>query len=135
MADMTILEWAVAFIKYKDAVRKQNESMDVDESKKTITVKKKTGLVEVHLCVDDLDSLDIASLSDQKVACLNKKKNLDWLIKNWDSVIKTKIIVTFVNPSLSESWAVHPQLHHHITDKVALKPGLNSLFDSIGEVR
>jgi len=134
MSNMTILQWAEVFIKYKDAVKRQNESVTVDEKNNKIVVLKKNGVKEVHVCVDDLDVLVISELSNEKVACLNKRSNLDWLIKNWNEIIKTKAAFTFVNPAMSESWSIHPQLHHHITDKVALKPGLLALFNSISKV-
>ena len=128
-----IKDWAVSFVKYKDAVMKKYSS--VSKSAFGVLAVLKKGGEEKYLCFVSLDDLDVASLSDEKIICLNKKSNLDWLITNWSSLIDKDSLFIFVNPSKSESWALHPKNHHIITDKAALKSGLLSLFESVSEVK
>jgi hypothetical protein len=133
MGDITLLEWAAAYIKYKDSIRGKIQGFAVNEKQNRIDITNRDGSTEVFLCPEMLSSLDIKKLNDEKIACLNKKENLNWLIANWDSVKDKKCIFLFANPKKSENWAINPFMHSSVTDKAALKPGLKSLFDSISE--
>jgi hypothetical protein len=133
MGELTLLEWAVAYIKYKDSVRGKIQGFGVNEKLNRIDITNRDGSKEVFLCYDLLSGLDVKKLTDEKIACLNKKDNLNWLIGNWDAVKDKKCAFLFVNPKKSENWAINPSMHSSVTDKAALKPGLKSLFESIGE--
>jgi hypothetical protein len=131
---MNLVDWAVAFIKYKDAVMRRTVSIIPDKTNNCVNITLKSGAFEKYVCYDSLSNLNIGSLKDEKIVCLNKKENLDFLIKNWEAIVSTKVTVLFVNPSRSESWAVNPALHHAVTEKSALKTGLKALFDTVPEV-
>jgi hypothetical protein len=131
MSEMNILEWTVAFTKYKDSVKGAIQSMEQDEKAGVLNVINKDGSKYKHLCMDSLVHLDAKSLSDEKVSCLNKKENVNWLTDNWDILKDKKCIFFFVNLKKSENWAINPRMHHSVTDKSALKSGLKSLFESI----
>lgn len=129
---MSILSWTEAFVKYKDSVKRQIQSIN-KMSDRQLTVHMKTGDLQTYFC-SDLLSEEAISKEYDKVVCLNMKKNLDWLIERWDSVKDKKATFIFVNLKKSESWLVTPRVHHGITDKSALKPGLKTLFETVPEV-
>jgi hypothetical protein len=133
MSDMTLLEWASAYIKYKDTVRGKIQSMIADDKNSKVDITNKDGTKEVMLCAPLLETLNISNLKDEKIACLNKKENVTWLINNWDTIKDKRCIFHFVNLKRSENWAINPYMHHSVTDKSALKPGLKALFESIPE--
>jgi hypothetical protein len=134
MGEMTLLEWAAAYIKYKDTVKCRIHGFSVDEKKNRVDIENKDGTKETFICTEELGSLDVSKLNDEKIVCLNRKENLEWLLSNWDGVKDKKCIFFFVNPRKSENWAVNPHVHHSVTDRAALKPGLKALFESIGAV-
>ncbi|MGV8168640.1 MAG: hypothetical protein ACP5N3_01140 [Candidatus Nanoarchaeia archaeon] len=133
MAEMTLLEWAVSYIRYKDSVRGRIKELKENKDKQTVQIINKDGSEEKYLCTELLEKLNISELTNEKVACLNKKENVAWLISNWDALKDKKAVFLFVNVKRSESWALNPYMHHSITDKAALKPGLKSLFESVPE--
>jgi hypothetical protein len=133
MSEMSLLDWTVAYIKYKDSVQKRIKTLDANSDKQTVKVINKDDSTATYICSPILKILNTDSLKDEKVVCLNKKENVDWLISKWDIVKDKKCIFLFVNTKRSENWAINPHMHHNITDKSALKPGLKALFESIPE--
>lgn len=134
MKHENLLNWAKAYIKYKDSVNRRISEMNVEESSNKIFIKNKNGSEDLYICINHLEGPSTA-IKDEKVVCLNTRQNLDWLIKNWDSLKQSRNVFIFVNPDVSESWSVHPSMHDVITEKAALKPGLLSLFESVPEVK
>lgn len=66
------------------------------------------------------------------VVTLNKKSNVDFVVKHWDSFKDVdKLCFYFVNPRTGDKWMLFPKTHELITEKAALKPGLMSLYTSI----
>ncbi len=128
---MSLKEWISAYIKYKDSINKKIEN--ITETTDGIKVNKKTGEIEEYVCKEDLTQLNSENIKEQKIVTLNKKINVDWLLKNWDVLKETKTTIMFVNTKKSEHWAIHPKMHSSITDKSAIKPGINTLFESITE--
>lgn len=131
MGEMNILEWTLAFIKYKDSVQRRVQNIIPDESRGTIIVRNKDGSEGKYICTNLLSSLNVKDLKDERVACLNKKENVEWLASNWDTLKDKKCVFFFVNLKKSENWAINPHMHHSVTDKSALKPGLKALYESI----
>jgi hypothetical protein len=85
------------------------------------------------LVFEDLSS-SINSLEENCfIATLNKRQNLDFLIKNWNLFVQKSVTIYFVNPELNEKWVLNTKVHSFISDKnVAL--GLKSLFSTVPEV-
>jgi hypothetical protein len=131
---MNLLEWTVTYIKYKDSFVKRIASIEQNERDQSLLITLKTGKKEKYLCRENLKEISLKELNEDKVTCLNRKSNLDWLIDNWDALKDKKIIFLFANIDKSECWALNTFMHHTVTDKAALKLGLKSLFDSIPEV-
>lgn len=68
------------------------------------------------------------------VACLNTKRNLDFLVDNWQEFLQEGLSVLFVNPDTAQQWKVCPLLHDAVCDKKSLRSGLESLFSQVPEV-
>jgi len=63
---------------------------------------------------------------------LNTKKNVDAVLANWDKLAKLKgLCIYFVNPKANEKWLLYPYTHDQITEKPALRRGLESLFSMV----
>lgn len=67
------------------------------------------------------------------VACLNTRRNLDFLVDHWDEFLQENLSVLFVNPGIGQ-WKVSPLLHNSIADRSKLRKGLESLFSQVPEV-
>jgi hypothetical protein len=131
MGEMNILEWTVAYVKYKDSVQNKIQSIEPDTSKGIVIVKNKDGSELKYICINLLEKMNAKDLKTERVSCLNKKENVDWLIANWDTLKDKRCVFHFVNLKKSENWAINPYMHHSITDKSALKPGLKALYESV----
>jgi len=134
MAEMTLKEWTSAYIKYKDTLHRRIAKIE-ETSNNKLLVFRKNGKKEEYLFEENLEQINPSSIDEQKIITLNKRKNVDWIIKTWDSLKNTSCTITLVNTQKSEHWAISPKMHHSITDKEALKPGLKTLFESIAEVQ
>ncbi len=132
MKGMTLKEWTNAYVKYKDMIPRNIET--IQETEKGLLVKQKNGGEIKYLCMESLETLLPGNIMGERVVCLNTKNNVDWLTKNWDQVKDKKSIFIFVNLDKAESWAINPLLHSAITEKKSLKQGLKALFESIPEV-
>lgn len=132
MDELTLKDWTSAYLKYKDSIHKKIEK--IEETETGLKVTKKTGETETYLCVNKLEEIQPETITTQKITALNTKKNVDWLIKNWEKLKDTKTTMIFVNTNKAEHWAINPAMHHSITDKSALKPGIQTLFNSISEM-
>jgi hypothetical protein len=131
MTGMTLKEWTKAYVKYKDLIPRKIES--VEEIKEGLSIKYKTGEATTYICTESLESLKTGDTGNKKVVCLNTRKNLDWLVRNWDAVKGQGQVFIFVNLDKAESWAINPYLHSNVTEKKSLKQGLKALFDSVPE--
>ena len=68
------------------------------------------------------------------VACLNTRRNLEFLVEHWEEFLQEKLSVLFVHPSSGAVWKVSPLLHASVSDPKNLRKGLESLFSQVPEV-
>ena len=70
--------------------------------------------------------------------CYNTKGNLDFLIKNWDKIIKFKrnFCIMFINPFSrgEKKWAIYPATHDLVSERPTLKLGLEVLFATVDAI-
>ena len=131
--NLDILSWTEAYLRYKDSV--QRKILTLNREKDNLLIcNLKDGGTHKYLCVDDLSSLKLADINDFRVSCLNSKKNLSWLLDNWQELKELDVVFLFANPKKAAHWSISPKTHSNIVDKSAIKPGLKALFDSIPEV-
>ena len=63
---------------------------------------------------------------------LNTKKNVESMIANWVELSKNqKLCIYFVNPKTNEKWLIYPHTHNQITEKAALRRGIETMFSEI----
>jgi pyoverdine/dityrosine biosynthesis protein Dit1 len=123
------MEWAEIFLNHRKGFRLiDNFSKENEHFLVSINQKKSKFFV-----FEDLSkSIDFLE-ENCFIATLNKKQNLDFLIKNWNLFVEKSVTIYFVNPDLNEKWVLNTKVHSFISDKnVAL--GLNSLFSTVQEV-
>ena len=142
MSEAKLKEWIIGRIRHQDLFTKKLKDInDSDEERILVDYIDKKSLV---LIMPDLDIEKLLKnrkaekdFSNVELITLNKKKNLSYLIKNWDEFSKiSSLKIFFVNPRQDHSnfWIINPAVHNMITEKKALRPGLNSLFSSVEEV-
>jgi hypothetical protein len=140
---MTLKEWAVAFIRGKDAIKQQLVSID---ERATLLAKYKDNKVQEFFAKEQIDDLhdvfaaakksDADALYSVHVVCYNTEHNLKQLIFHWKECAQhQRLFVYFVNPqSQTETkWVVNPWLHSRVSDDKKLETGLKSMFSMVEE--
>jgi len=127
-------EWIKIFLQNRDVFNKVItgfENVNGD-----LLVKRTTGDLVVFIRPELGDVSDVSSRDGPcALALLNTKKNLDAVIKNWDVLAKKKdLCIYFVNPNSNDKWLLYPHTHNQITEKPALRRGLESLFAMVPPV-
>ncbi|MEM2139106.1 MAG: hypothetical protein QXM96_03050 [Candidatus Woesearchaeota archaeon] len=131
---MDLIDWADNYINYLNSIKKNIVNKEKNENIIKCILKDKE---QYYLCFDDLDDsfFNVYEKNINKNICivvLNKKKNLDFLIKNWLIFIKKKDLkFIFVNIEENLHWAIFPATHHFVSDNLEL--GLKALFESVPE--
>jgi hypothetical protein len=130
---MDLIEWATAFIDNLNSFRHDLEKKEIKGNEIDCIYKVKGPvkyIIEPDIKQDILNKLGGNTI----LVCLNRKDNLDFMIKNWDDFRKNpKLKVIFANPKTNEQWSLIPCTHHMISDPKNLKPGLKSVFETIPE--
>ena len=127
-------EWVEVFLKNRDVFNRIITGFEKVNG--DILVKRTTNDLFVFVRpelerVDDVSSRDGPCV----LAVLNNKRNLDVIIKNWDALSKKKeLCVYFVNPLANDKWLLFPHTHNQITEKSALRKGLESMFSMVPSV-
>ena len=112
---------------------------DVREVEDFILVTMKDSGVRAYLVEPFVPDMGILSPLNNHdccfLVCYNTPENLDFLIVNWDALVKFKrnFCMIFVNPfsTTDKKWAVYPATHDIITERPALKSGLQVLFSTV----
>jgi hypothetical protein len=129
-----LAEWVQVFLQNRDVFNKVItgfEKVDGD-----VLVKRTNGDLLVFVRPELGDVSDVSVRDGPSVlAVLNSKRNLDAVIKNWDVLAKKKdLCIYFVNPETNDKWLLYPHTHNQITEKSALRRGLESLFAMVPSV-
>lgn len=127
-------EWVRVFLQNRDVFNKVItgfEKVDGD-----LLVRRTNGDLLVFVRPELGDVSDISSRDGPcALALLNSRQNLDSVIKNWDVLAKKKdLCVYFINPNSNDKWLLYPYTHNQITEKPALRRGLESLFAMVPSV-
>jgi len=125
-------EWAQIFLKSRDFMQKAItgfENLNGD-----FVVHKSTGDV-IFMIRPELSNVDEVvgkASGNAGLVVLNTKKNVDFVVSHWDKLAKLKgLCIYFVNPNANEKWLLYPHTHDQITEKPALRRGLESLFSMV----
>ena len=125
-------EWAQIFLKSRDVMQKSItafENLNGD-----FIVHKASGdvffLVRPEL--SDVGEIFEKASANAGLVVLNVKRNVDFVISNWDKLSKLKgLCIYFVNPKADDKWLLYPYTHDQITERSALRRGLESLFSMV----
>jgi hypothetical protein len=133
-----LLEWAINFIKSKDAftgtLQNIEKNKDGFDAKAVYSDKEEFIIIEPTL--KDFEIFDKKLSSDKNiiVVLLNSVENFNSVIEHWKQLIVfEKLTLYFVNifSHTDKKWAIKPKLHNLISDPKSLKEGLNTLFMNV----
>ena len=134
----SLTEWAVNFIRSKDAFAGNLKSIekDTDGFDLKIVYNDKEELVIVEPFIKDADKIISMMLKEKYVSLFlfNSFENFNFLVNNWKRLIGfEKLTIYFVNmfSNTDKKWAIKPYLHNLISDDKKLKEGLNSMFMAV----
>ena len=141
---MTLQEWTITFVKNKDLIKQQLTS--VEEKSGVVHTTYKDGKKQEYFMYekdDDLGKILTALKEAEKdvllsihVVCYNTTKNLDVLLKNWQTFAAyQRLTFYFANPkSLTDTkWIINPWLHNRVSDAKNLANGLKSMASMVEE--
>ena len=124
-------------IKYKDLIFRR--IADVQEGEDLVLVNMTDSRTCGYLVEPFIQGMEsLAPLKNHEccfLICYNTKENLNFLIKNWEVLVKFKrnFCIMFINPfsKTEKKWAIYPATHDLITERSALKLGLEVLFSTV----
>jgi hypothetical protein len=137
MQEDNLKSWFINYIKHKDIILRKITK--IDEKEKNVVITNKDETIETAIINEDISSfIDILKAFKPKdriyIVCLNTKKNIAQIIKDWDKSIAFKLLtVSFVNmnSTTEHKWVIKPYIHDTITDKSALKQGIMSISSNV----
>lgn len=120
--------WVQEYEKYRDCFQKKLKEIE-----------RREGLVFLHYqnskqvvyCTKDLSNLK--DLKANKIATLNKKSNVEWVLRNWDDLVDANVMMYFVNLDSKNNWVLKPTIHSKVTVQKQLKKSLLTLFETVKE--
>ncbi|MEM4239717.1 MAG: hypothetical protein QXK08_00795 [Candidatus Woesearchaeota archaeon] len=129
-------EWIVGYMKSRDVITQHIKSIKSDSENADVFIEGalKNQYVIIQPELSDLSRLD--SLKDKHIVLVtaNTKENAEFLISNWQELVKyPHLSVYFVNPnsSLDKRWIILPATHDKITERKALRKGIESLYATV----
>lgn len=131
---MDLKNWIIGFLKMKDFSAK--DILEFKENSENELVVKRTSKDQTVLILPDLvlEKISEKINEDLAIVTLNKASNIDFVVKNWDLLIKNKEITIFfvnLNSLLDIKWAINPYTHNIICDMVTLKQGLFAIAENV----
>jgi hypothetical protein len=131
-----LASWITEYVKSRDVMTRQITAIRQNEQNADVVVEGtvKSQFIIVQPALSDLGRLE--ALKDKHVVLVtaNTKENLDFLIGHWQDFIKYRhLSVYFVNPnsSMDKRWIIFPATHDAITERRALRKGLESLYATV----
>ena len=127
---MELKEWIQSYLKNRDAV--EGDILSFEDKGSDFIVHKKSGPVLFLIRPDISDTAELNISGKFSLVVKNNRKNLDFVINRWDVFSKLQgLCIYFVNPRTNDKWLLNPYVHNQVTEKSALKRGLQSLFSMV----
>ncbi len=132
-------DWILHYLKSKDVFQKAIQGIQEDQDGYDLLVKRSDNDQHVLILPELTDLAAVEKKCNDKhllVVVANSRKNLTFVLKNWLRLATHKrLCLFFVNPkSITEKrWIIYPHTHNAITEKSALKKGLEALFATVDE--
>ena len=135
-----LLEWAINYIKNRDLLKKNIES--IEKSKEDgfiVNFKDKKQYFIVKPFIEDFSEIinKINKGEYFSLVIFNTKENFKAIVDNWNILIEFKnLSIYFVNPfsQLDKKWIIYPYTHHKISDKASLEIGLRTMFEMVESI-
>ena len=130
-------EWTVSYVKHRDILAKNIINIKEEQDKVIVKFKDKEQIFLIRPIVNDSVIEKIDKDKNISIVMLNSKENLDFLIKNWNKLIKfEKLTLFFVNPlsEFEKKWFISPYMHNKICDDDSLKIGLKTMFETVESI-
>ena len=129
---MDLMEWSTIFLRQKDMIKREIESLE--EKDGYVVIHCKDGTTKIVIVKDVLTPASLKE-NPSAIICLNTKNNVLALHQDWEPFSKEEmLLLVFANPKTNEKWLLRPHLHHKIADKESLKSGLLSMHEVITKV-
>ena len=126
---MELKEAVTAFLKARNALTRTLKEV-IDTSEHLIFRHKDHD--HIVIVSEELQEIEISEKTT--IACLNTKKNVEFLAANWEKFLQPKLSILFMNPNTQEQWKVMPVAHNSVAEPKKLKAGLLSMHSQITEV-
>ncbi len=131
-----LTDWIVEYVKTKDVMTKHITSIKPNAPEADVVVEStlKNQFIFIQPELNDLSKL--AALKDKHVVLVtaNTRDNVEYLIEHWADLVQyPHLCVYFVNPNSSTDrrWVIFPATHDKITERKALRKGIESLFSTV----
>ena len=136
--NFSLKEWITHFLKQRDLYEHKIISINDEDDKVLVKFDDKEAIYFIIPEMKDLGFLEnIDKNTSLGIVILNKKANLNFLVKNWDFFVQFQsLTIYFVNTQSQTEikWMVNPKVHNFICERSALKAGLTALFSTVEEV-
>jgi hypothetical protein len=131
-----LVDWIVEYLKSRDAMQRQITAIKKNEQDVDVVVEGslKNQYVIVQPELSDISKLGLLKDKHAVIVTANTKENVEFLITNWAELAKyPHLSIYFVNPnsSLDTRWVIFPATHDKITERKALRKGLESLYATV----
>ncbi len=141
--DIKLLDWTRIFLNYKKAMGFVSEIKEDKIKNYDVFIVVEKGVRKNIVVIETLSDKTLGFLEQNinkegdgiTIMTLNTRKNLDFLIKHWDSFLNKKATLYFVNPRKNEKWFVNTKIHSFITEDNNLKKSLKTLFESVEPIK
>lgn len=134
---MNLTEWSLNFINCMNSFKKNLDKININKNEIHCYFHEKR--LFIYIVIETLNEnffyyLNLYKNENLIFVCLNKKDNLNFLIDNWQELIKKKDLkFIFVNIDENLYWVLIPYYHNIISDNLRL--GLKALFESIPMIK
>ena len=129
---MNLKEWMLTYLKSRDAIKQEITGIE-DNGDSFIVRKQNTDtLFLIRPELNSMDEIKQKANEQTSLAVHNTKRNVDFVITNWDALSKfEKLCIYFVNSVSNEKWMLYPHTHNQITEKTALRKGLEAMYSEV----
>ena len=136
-----LAEWIELYVKNKNVMLKNLESIEVVRNEVRVKYKDKEHLFIIEPVITEfgffIDKLKEAPDSYISLVIFNSKENLKKIIEKWGILKKFKFFsVFFVNPfsQTDKKWIIYPYTHSKISDDESLELGLKTMSETVEPV-
>lgn len=135
-AKEVLTSWIVEYVKSKDVMAKQITAIKPNEQDADVFVEGtlKSQYILIQPALNDLGKLAQFKDKHAVVVTANTRANVEYLIAHWAEFAQyPHLCVYFVNPhsAMDKRWIIFPATHDKITERSALRKGIESLFATV----